>query len=239
MRGYQRYRRTPVVNYPEREWPDKQIEKAPAWVSVDLRDGNQALIDPMVVSEKMEMFKLLVKLGFKEIEIGFPAASQIEYDFLRELIEKDLIPDDVIVQVLSQCREDQIEKTFEAIQGCKQAVVHIYNSTSTLQRDVVFGKDKQAIIDIAVDGTKWVKERAEKFPGKIYFEYSPESFTGTELDFALETGRVAAHPGRSHDLEPSLHGGDDDSQCVCGPDRVDEPSLQGQGQHHPERSPAQ
>ena len=186
MRGYQRYRRTPVVNYPERQWPDKQIEKAPTWVSVDLRDGNQALIDPMVVSEKMEMFKLLVKLGFKEIEIGFPAASQIEYDFLRELIDKNLIPDDVIVQVLSQCREDQIEKTFEAIRGCRQAVVHIYNSTSTLQRDVVFGKDKQAIIDIAVDGTRWVKERAEKFPGKIYFEYSPESFTGTELDFALE-----------------------------------------------------
>ena len=140
----------------------------------------------MVVSEKMEMFKLLVKLGFKEIEIGFPAASQLEYDFLRELIEKDMIPDDVIVQVLSQCREDQIEKTFESIEGCKQAVVHIYNSTSTLQRDVVFGKDRQAIIDIAVEGTKWVKERAEKFPGKIYFEYSPESFTGTELDFALE-----------------------------------------------------
>ena len=186
MRGYQRYRRFPVVDYPEREWPSKQIEKAPTWVSVDLRDGNQALVDPMVVSEKMEMFRLLVKLGFKQIEIGFPAASQIEYDFLRELIDKDMIPDDVIVQVLSQCREDQIEKTFEAIKGCKQAVVHIYNSTSTLQRDVVFGKDKQAIIDIAVEGTKWVKERAEKFPGKIYFEYSPESFTGTELDFALE-----------------------------------------------------
>ena len=212
MKGYKRYRRTPVVNYPEREWPNKQIEKAPAWVSVDLRDGNQALVDPMVVSEKMEMFKLLVKLGFKEIEIGFPAASQLEYDFLRELIEKDMIPDDVIVQVLSQCREDQIEKTFESIKGCKQAVVHIYNSTSTLQRDVVFGKDREAIIDIAVEGTKWVKERAEKFPGKIYFEYSPESFTGTELDFALE---------------------------ICtGPDRVDEPSLQGQGQHHPQRPPA-
>ena len=174
------------MNYPEREWPNKQIEKAPEWVSVDLRDGNQALIDPMVVSEKMDMFRLLVKLGFKQIEIGFPAASQIEYEFLRELIEKNMIPDDVTVQVLSQCREDQIEKTFESIQGCKQAVVHIYNSTSTLQRDVVFGKDREAIIDIAVQGTKWVKERAEKFPGKIVFEYSPESFTGTELDFALE-----------------------------------------------------
>ena len=160
--------------------------KAPEWVSVDLRDGNQALIDPMVVSEKMDMFRLLVKLGFKQIEIGFPAASKIEYDFLRELIDKNMIPDDVIVQVLSQCREDQIEKTFESIRGCKQAVVHIYNSTSTLQRDVVFGKNRDEIIDIAVHGTRWVKERAEKFPGKIIFEYSPESFTGTELDFALE-----------------------------------------------------
>ena len=186
MRGYKRYKRKPVVDYPERQWPNKQIEKAPAWVSVDLRDGNQALIDPMVVSEKMEMFRLLVKLGFKEIEIGFPAASQIEYDFLRELVDKDMIPDDVVIQVLSQCKEDQIERTFESIQGIKQAVVHIYNSTSTLQRDVVFGMDREEIIDIAVQGTKWVKERAEKFPGKIYFEYSPESFTGTELDFALE-----------------------------------------------------
>ena len=168
MRGYQKYRRTPVVNYPEREWPNKQIEKAPTWVSVDLRDGNQALIDPMVVSEKMDLFRLLVKLGFKQIEIGFPAASQIEYDFLRELIDKNMIPDDVLVQVLSQCREDQIQKTFESIRGCKQAVVHIYNSTSTLQRDVVFGKDKQAIIDIAVQGTKWVKERAEKCPGDLH-----------------------------------------------------------------------
>ena len=186
MRGYKRYKRTPVVDYQERQWPNKQIEKAPVWVSVDLRDGNQALIDPMVVSEKMEMFRLLVKLGFKEIEIGFPAASQIEYDFLRELVDKDMIPDDVVIQVLSQCKEDQIERTFESIQGIKQAVVHIYNSTSTLQRDVVFGMDREEIIDIAVQGTKWVKERAEKFPGKIYFEYSPESFTGTELDFALE-----------------------------------------------------
>ena len=184
--NYKKYRKNPVVDYPEREWPNREIEKAPVWCSVDLRDGNQALIDPMVVTEKIEMFELLTRIGFKEIEVGFPAASQIEYDFLRELIDKNLIPDDVIVQVLSQCREDQIEKTFESIRGCKQAVVHIYNSTSTLQRDVVFGKDRQAIIDIAVQGTKWVKERAEQFPGKIYFEYSPESFTGTELDFALE-----------------------------------------------------
>lgn len=186
MLNYKRYRKNPVVYYPEREWPNKEIQKAPIWCSVDLRDGNQALIDPMVVEEKIEMFQYLVKMGFKEIEIGFPAASQIEYDFLRQLVDRKMIPEDVRVQVLSQCREEQIERTFESIEGCSQAVVHIYNSTSTLQRDVVFGMDKPAIIDIAVKGTRMVKERAAKFPGKIVFEYSPESFTGTELDFALE-----------------------------------------------------
>ena len=181
-----RYRKNPVVDYPEREWPGKEIEKAPVWCSVDLRDGNQALIDPMVVDEKVEFFEYLVKLGFKEIEIGFPAASQIEFDFLRQLIERKLIPDDVKVQVLTQCREELLDKTFASIEGCSQAIVHIYNSTSTLQRDVVFGKSREEIIQIAVDGTRMVKERAAKFPGKIILEYSPESFTGTELDFALE-----------------------------------------------------
>lgn len=186
MLNYKRYRRNPVVDYPEREWPNREIEKAPVWCSVDLRDGNQALIDPMIVEEKIEMFQFLIKLGFKEIEVGFPAASQIEFDFLRQLVDRKLIPDDVKVQVLTQCREELIERTFEAIEGCKQAIVHIYNSTSTLQRDVVFGKDKEHITEIAVNGTKMVKERAEKFPGKIILEYSPESFTGTELDYALE-----------------------------------------------------
>ena len=186
MLNYKRYRKNPVVDYPTREWPNKEIEKAPIWCSVDLRDGNQALIDPMVVNEKIEMFEFLVNLGFKEIEIGFPAASQIEFDFLRQLIDRKLIPDDVCVQVLVQCREELIDRTFEAIEGCKQAVVHIYNSTSTLQRDVVFNMDREHIIDIAVKGTRMVKERAEKFPGKIILEYSPESFTGTELDFALD-----------------------------------------------------
>ncbi len=185
MLNYQRYRKNPVVHYPEREWPNKEIEKAPIWCSVDLRDGNQALIDPMVVEEKIEMFEHLIKLGFKEIEIGFPAASQIEYDYLRQLVDRKLIPDDVVVQVLTQCREELIDRTFEAIEGCKQAVVHIYNSTSTLQRDVVFQMNQDEIIEIAVKGTQMVKERAEKFPGKIILEYSPESFTGTELDFAL------------------------------------------------------
>ncbi|MBO5166162.1 MAG: 2-isopropylmalate synthase [Lachnospiraceae bacterium] len=186
MLNYKRYQKNPVVDYKERQWPNKEIEKAPIWCSVDLRDGNQALIDPMQVNEKIEMFQFLVKLGFKEIEIGFPAASQIEFDFLRQLVDRKLIPDDVRVQVLTQCREELIDRTFEAIEGCKQAVVHIYNSTSTLQRDVVFHMNRQEIIDIAVKGTQMVKERAAKFPGKIVLEYSPESFTGTELDFALE-----------------------------------------------------
>ena len=186
MVNYQKYRRNPVIDYPEREWPGKEIEKAPIWCSVDLRDGNQALVDPMVVEEKIEMFQYLIKLGFKEIEVGFPAASQIEFDFLRHLIEHDMIPDDVYVQVLTQCREELIARTFEAIQGCKQAIVHIYNSTSTLQRDVVFHMDRPHIVDIAVKGTELVKKYAADFPGKIVLEYSPESFTGTELDFALE-----------------------------------------------------
>ncbi len=186
MLNYKRYRRNPVVDYPEREWVNKQIEKAPVWCSVDLRDGNQALIDPMVVSEKIEFFNYLIKLGFKAIEIGFPASSQIEYDFLRQLVDRKMIPDDVMVQVLTQCREELLERTFQSIEGCKQAIVHIYNSTSTLQRDVVFHMNREEIIDIAVEGTKMVKRHAANFPGRIVLEYSPESFTGTELDFALE-----------------------------------------------------
>lgn len=186
MLNYKRYRKNPVMDYPEREWPNKEITKAPVWCSVDLRDGNQALIDPMVVNEKIEMFQFLIKLGFKEIEIGFPAASQIEFDFLRQLVDRKLIPDDVVVQVLTQCREELIDRTFEAIEGCKQAIVHIYNSTSTLQRDVVFHKDKPEITEIALAGTRMVKERAAKFPGKIILEYSPESFTGTEPEYAAE-----------------------------------------------------
>lgn len=186
MLNYERYRKNPVVKMKERLWPDREIEKAPIWCSVDLRDGNQALVEPMVVEEKMEFFQMLVKLGFKEIEIGFPSASQIEYDFLRQLVERDMIPDDVRVQVLVQCREHLIDKTFEAIEGIKNVVVHIYNSTSTLQRDVVFQMSREEIRQIAVDGTRMVKERAADFPGNIVLEYSPESFTGTELDFALE-----------------------------------------------------
>lgn len=186
MLKYDKYKRVPVVKMEQREWPEKEIEKAPVWCSVDLRDGNQALIEPMVVEEKIEFFNMLVKLGFKEIEVGFPSASQIEYDFLRQLVDRKLIPDDVTVQVLVQCREHLIERTFEALEGIKKAIVHIYNSTSTLQRDVVFKMDKEGIKNIAIEGTELVKKYAKDFPGEIILEYSPESFTGTELDYALE-----------------------------------------------------
>lgn len=186
MLNYKRYRRVPVFEKSDRKWPNQMINKAPTWCSVDLRDGNQALIEPMVVEEKVEFFKMLVKLGFKEIEVGFPSSSQIEFDFLRQLVERKLIPDDVTVQVLIQCREHLVKRTFEALEGVKKAVVHIYNSTSTLQRDVVFHMSQQEIKDIAVEGTKMVKKYMEDFPGEVVLEYSPESFTGTELPYALE-----------------------------------------------------
>ncbi len=186
MLNYKRYKKNPVVNFPERTWPNKEIVKAPLWCSVDLRDGNQALIEPMNVEEKMEMFDLLIKLGFKEIEIGFPAASQIEFDFLRKLVAENKIPDDVKVQVLCQCRQELIDRSFEAIQGIPNIIFHIYNSTSTLQREVVFKKSRQEIIDIAVAGTNMVKEGMKNYDGNLQLEYSPESFTGTELDFSLD-----------------------------------------------------
>ncbi|MGK0289551.1 MAG: 2-isopropylmalate synthase [bacterium] len=187
--AFSKYKPYPVVDLPNRQWPSNTIKQAPIWSSVDLRDGNQALRDPMNLEEKTEMFQMLVNLGFKEIEIGFPSASEVEFNFLRKLIEEGMIPDDVTVQVLTQAREHLIQKTFEALKGTKKAIVHLYNSTSTLQRKVVFQKDKQEIIEIALEGTKLVKKYAEiaKEQGtKITFEYSPESFTGTELDYALE-----------------------------------------------------
>ena len=186
MMNYKRYQRVPVMNYPEREWPNKEIQKAPIWCSVDLRDGNQALVEPMVVEEKIEMFNMLVQMGFKEIEIGFPAASQIEFDFLRQLVERRLIPDDVTVQVLTQCRDHLLKRTFESIQGIPKAVVHIYNSTSTLQRDVVFHMDREEIKQIAIDGVDMVKKYMKDYDGKVILEYSPESFTGTEMDYAID-----------------------------------------------------
>ena len=157
MLNYQKYKKRPAFPYQEREWPDKQIQKAPVWCSVDLRDGNQALVEPMTVEKKIRFFNMLVKMGFKEIEIGFPASSQIEYDFLRQLVEREMIPDDVYIQVLTQCREHLIRKTFEAIQGVKNVIFHIYNSTSALQRDVVFHMNREDIKGIATTGTDMVK----------------------------------------------------------------------------------
>ena len=168
-------------------WVKKDhIEKAPAWCSVDLRDGNQALIVPMSLEEKLEFFQMLVKIGFKEIEVGFPAASETEYEFLRTLIEKDMIPADVTVQVLTQCRDHIIRRTFEAVKGAPRAVIHFYNSTSVAQREQVFHKSKEEIKQIAVDGAKLVKQLSEEYEGNFLFEYSPESFTGTEVDYAVE-----------------------------------------------------
>ncbi len=188
MKGYQKYEKQffPAPSATS-DWINKTyIDKAPIWCSVDLRDGNQALIIPMSLEEKLEFFKLLVKVGFKEIEIGFPAASETEYEFCRTLIENDMIPDDVTIQVLTQSREHIIAKTFEALKGAKHAVVHLYNSTSVAQREQVFRKSKEEIIDIAVFGAKLCKEYREKTPGHFTFEYSPESFTGTEPEFAAE-----------------------------------------------------
>ena len=186
MLNYKKYKRFQTVSLKDRTWPNNTITKAPAWCSVDLRDGNQALVNPMTVEEKKEMFNLLLELGFKEIEIGFPSASQIEFDFLRTLVTENLIPDDVKVQVLTQARPHLIKRTFEALEGVKNAVLHIYNSTSILQRDVVFNMEKDEIKKIAVEGTKLVKEYAKDFKGNLVLEYSPESFTGTEVDYALE-----------------------------------------------------
>ncbi len=173
------------VALPDRTWPDKVIEKAPLWCAVDLRDGNQALIDPMGPERKLRMFQLLVGMGFKEIEVGFPSASQTDYDFVRQLIEGDHIPDDVTIQVLTQSREHLIERTFEALEGADRAIVHLYNSTSVLQRRVVFRQDEDGIMDIATSGARLVKKFEEQLKGtQITYEYSPESYTGTELEFA-------------------------------------------------------
>jgi 2-isopropylmalate synthase len=175
------------VDLPDRTWPSRVIERAPRWCAVDLRDGNQALIDPMNGERKRRMFDLLVAIGFKEIEVGFPSASQTDFDFVRELIEQDVIPDDVTIQVLTQARSELIARTFESIKGARRAIVHLYNSTSTLQRRVVFGLDREGITRIAVEGARLCQELAATVPDTdITFEYSPESFTGTELDYALE-----------------------------------------------------
>lgn len=184
---YRPYHEIFKVDLPDRTWPDKQITKAPRWCAVDLRDGNQALIDPMSPERKRIMFDLLVKMGYKEIEVGFPSASQTDYDFVRQLIEEDAIPDDVTIQVLTQARDHLIEKTYESLRGAKQAIVHLYNSTSILQRDVVFNADREGVKQIALDGARMCLEAERICPDtQIYYEYSPESFTGTELDYALD-----------------------------------------------------
>lgn len=181
-----KYRPYPQIQLSDRTWPDKVIAKAPAWCSVDLRDGNQALIQPMNLEEKLEMFQLLVDVGFKEIEVGFPSASQVEFDFSRLLIERDIIPDGVVIQALTQAREHLIKKTFKSFAGAAKAVVHLYNSTSTLQRRVVFHMGRQEIIDLAIKGAGLIREQALETDTDIRYEYSPESFTGTEMDFAIE-----------------------------------------------------
>jgi 2-isopropylmalate synthase len=182
-----KYRQFPPIGLPDRQWPARTIDQAPQWCSVDLRDGNQALIEPMGPERKRRMFDLLLQLGFKEIEVGFPAASETDMAFVREIIDEDLIPEDVTIQVLTQSRAELIDKTFEAIRGAKRAIVHLYNSTSELQRRVVFGLDRAGIIDIAVTGAKQIRDLAATMPEtEIVYQYSPESFSGTELDFAVE-----------------------------------------------------
>ncbi len=187
MMNYTKYSKYPTMKMPNRKWPNNIIEKAPIWCSVDLRDGNQSLEIPMSIEEKTEFFSYLVNIGFKEIEIGFPAASDTEFQFSRKLIEENLIPDDVVVQALTQSREHIIKKTFQSLKGAKKAIVHLYNSTSTLQRDVVFGNNMEQTTELAVEGAKLLIEEAAKMPEtEFFFEYSPESFTGTEMEYAAE-----------------------------------------------------
>jgi len=181
-----KYKPYPQIDLPSRQWPTKTITHAPAWCSVDLRDGNQALINPMNMEKKLELFTLLLKLGFKEIEVGFPSASKVEFDFLRRLVDDNLIPDDVTVQVLVQAREHLIAKSFDALKGVKKATVHLYNSTSVAQRKIVFGKSKEEIIALALEGVELIKKYEKVHDGEIFLEYSPESFTGTELEFSAQ-----------------------------------------------------
>ncbi|MFS0912891.1 2-isopropylmalate synthase [Microbacterium sp. 179-I 3D2 NHS] len=187
IQKYRPFHEQIAVDLPDRTWPDARITEAPRWCAVDLRDGNQALIDPMSPERKRVMFELLVSMGYKEIEVGFPSASQTDFDFVRQLIEENLIPDDVTIQVLTQAREHLIERTYESIAGAKQAIVHLYNSTSVLQREVVFRTDRQGIIDIALEGARLCRKFEKTIPDtKVYYEYSPESYTGTELEFAVD-----------------------------------------------------
>lgn len=202
---YRKYAAFKPVRKTDRRWPDQVIEKAPTWCAVDLRDGNQALVKPMTVAQKQRLFELLVKLGFKEIEIGFPSASQPDFDFCRKLIDEGRIPDDVKIQVLTQARPELIERTYEALNGAKQAIVHVYNSTSTVQREQVFGLDRAGIREIAVKGATHVRDLAAKAPETEWtFQYSPESFTGTELDFAAEVVDAVTEVWRPDQGQPVI-----------------------------------
>ncbi len=235
---------TPVA-LADRTWPSQVITKAPRWCAVDLRDGNQALIDPMTPARKLRMFSLLVAMGYKEIEVGFPSASQTDFDFVRQLIETDLIPDDVVIQVLTQAREHLIERTYEAIAGADQAIVHLYNSTSTLQRRVVFGLDRDGIKDIATHGAQLCLKYAENLSGtEVFYEYSPESYTGTELEYAVEVCDAVfdvwrAEPGPQGDREPAGDRGDGHAERVRGLHRVDAPPPVAAGLPRAVAAPAQ
>ncbi len=240
-----KYRAFPPVSLPDRRWPSAVIARAPAWCSVDLRDGNQALIDPMDAERKLRLFDLLVRMGYKEIEIGFPAASQTEFDFVRRLIDEHRIPADVTVQVLTQSREPLIRRTFEALAGASRAIVHLYNSTSTTQRRVVFGLDRDGIREIAVEGARLIAACAAERPDTAWtFQYSPESFTGTELDFAVETcdavsDDLAADAGAPDDRQPAGHRRAGDSERLCRSSRVDGTPPGAAGEPGAFRAPAQ
>ena len=233
------------VSVADRTWPDRVVKHAPGWCAVDLRDGNQALIDPMSPARKRRMFDLLVRMGYKEIEVGFPSASQTDFDFVREIITQGAIPDDVTIQVLTQCRPELIERTFEACEGASRAIVHFYNSTSILQRRVVFRADREAVKAIATDGARKCVEEAAKYPGTQWrFEYSPESYTGTELEYAKEVcdavaDVIAADPGVAADRQPAGDGRDGDSERIRRLDRVDEPQPGSSRFHHSESASAQ
>ncbi len=232
-----KYRSFTPIGLADRRWPNAVITAPPTWCSVDLRDGNQALIEPMDAARKRRMFDMLVKIGFKEIEVGFPAASQTDFDFVRELIEQELIPDDVVIQVLTQARPELIARTYDSLRGARRAIMHVYNSTSIAQRRVVFRTDRAGIIDIAVRGASVVREHALKQPDTDWtFEYSPESFTGTELDFAVEVCdavNAVWEPTPQHKSILNLpgHGRDGHAQCLRRPNRMvlaphQEPRLQ-------------
>ena len=240
-----KYRAFQPIVLPDRQWPSRIIDKAPIWCSVDLRDGNQALIEPMGVDRKNRMFRLLVNMGFKEIEVAFPSSSQTDFDFVRSIIEGGAVPDDVAIQVLTQCRPELIERTFETVKGAKKVILHFYNSTSTLQREVVFRTDRKGVTDIATAAAKQAKALAKASSGTDFqFEYSPESFTGTELDFALEICEavkdvIGPTPEKKTHPQPAGDGRGGDAEHLRRPVRMVRPPRLGPGERHPVGASAQ